>query len=274
MSVDPIVEPTDLPSLGAVRLLDARGQRAFDAGHARGAVRIPIEQWEPKARSNASAFDDTQYWEREIAALGVGTNDAVVVYDDGRMIEASRAWLILQYVGVDARILNGGWPSIEGDGRSHQVEPHDESGNFHAQRNAGPVHLIGRSELKEKLNGDVGVLDVRTLAEFEGEDLRQNPRGGHLPGSSFVPHARLLDGGRFRRADELRKLLADAGVEDGAQLVTLCDAGGRAALAAVAALRAGHKNVHVYYPSFSDWARDQSCPVEQSGSTNIGRLSA
>ncbi len=274
MSLDPIVEPTELPGAGAIRLLDARNQRAFDAGHAAGAVRIPIEQWEPKARSSATAFDDTPYWQREIAALGIGGADQVVVYDDGRMIEASRAWLILQYLGVDARILNGGWPAIEGERPALQAEPLAATADFRAGKNAGPVHLIDRAKLKAKLDSEVGILDVRTPAEFDGKDLRQNPRGGHLPGSHALPHAQLLEGGRFRAAAELRKLLADAGIEDGSQLVTLCDAGGRAALAAAAAVRAGFTDVHVYYPSFSDWAHDQSCPVEQSETVTRGRLTA
>ena len=40
-----------------------------------------------------------------------------------------------------------------------------------------------------------------------------------------------------------------------------CDAGGRAALAALAAVVAGRRDVQAYYLSFSDWAADGSCPV-------------
>jgi thiosulfate/3-mercaptopyruvate sulfurtransferase len=34
-----------------------------------------------------------------------------------------------------------------------------------------------------------------------------------------------------------------------------------AALAAIAALRAGYGDVDTYYLSFADWAKDESCPV-------------
>jgi thiosulfate/3-mercaptopyruvate sulfurtransferase len=44
-------------------------------------------------------------------------------------------------------------------------------------------------------------------------------------------------------------------------VVTHCDGGGRAALAALALLQAGFGDVHTYYLSFADWARDESCPI-------------
>ncbi len=274
MSVDPIIEPTALSDIAAARVLDARSTGAYDAAHVRGAVRVPLERWEPKARPGATAFDDTHYWQREIAALGIGPGDLVLIYDDGRMIEASRAWLILQYFGVDARILNGGWPALTraGDGLQANASPATEP--FRAAPGAGPVHLIDRDELKQKLETDVGIFDARTAAEFDGEDLRQNDRGGHLPGSKLLPHSRLLDDGRVKQASELKNLLANAGLDDRTALITLCDAGGRAALAAVAAVRAGHSDVYIYYPSFSDWAKDQTCPVVRGGPSDAHRASA
>ena len=44
-------------------------------------------------------------------------------------------------------------------------------------------------------------------------------------------------------------------------IVTHCEGGGRAALAAAAAVRAGYDDVRVYYLSFADWARDENCPI-------------
>lgn len=273
MSKDPIVEPGSLPDLGDVYLLDARGRSAFEAGHLDGADRVPIEVWEPKARASATAFDDVAYWEREISALGIDGRLPTVVYDDGRLIEASRVWFILQYFGVEAYILNGGWPAVERAHGSVKAAPRTSSQSaFRATPGSGPVQLVGRDDLKERLSADVGIFDARTAAEFDGEDLRQNARGGHLPGSRLLPHAKLLDAGRVRSADELAALLADAGLDSGESLVTLCDAGGRAALAAAAAVRAGYNEVHIYYASFSDWARDQSCPVVQSQPVDAGQV--
>jgi hypothetical protein len=50
MPNDPFVDVAALRSLGPVRYLDARDQAAFDAGHAPGAVRVPLKEWDAAAK--------------------------------------------------------------------------------------------------------------------------------------------------------------------------------------------------------------------------------
>jgi thiosulfate/3-mercaptopyruvate sulfurtransferase len=261
MSQDPFIEPAGLSSLVIMRLLDAREAAAFEANHAEGAVRVPIELWESAAKAGETSFENVGYWEHAIAALGViGGRVPVVVYDDGRMNEAARVWFILQYFGVETFILNGGWPAYPG----RADLPASISAKrtlFKARPGSGAVGLVDRTALKEGLDSDVRILDARTAGEFAGEDLRKNTRGGHLPGARLVSHASLIEGGRVKPAAALRELLSRAGFERGDHLVTHCDGGGRAALAAAAAVRAGYDDVRVYYLSFADWARDESCPI-------------
>jgi rhodanese-related sulfurtransferase len=53
MPNDPFVDVGDLPSLGPLRYLDVRDQAAFDAAHAPGAMRVPLDEWDAcKRRSN------------------------------------------------------------------------------------------------------------------------------------------------------------------------------------------------------------------------------
>ncbi|MBV9018770.1 MAG: hypothetical protein JO213_07160 [Alphaproteobacteria bacterium] len=56
-------------------------------------------------------------------------------------------------------------------------------------------------------------------------------------------------------------MLGRVGFGPGDHIVTHCAGGGRAALGAAAAARAGFDDVRVYYLSFGDWVRDESCPV-------------
>ena len=184
------------------------------------------------------------------------------VYDEGRMTEAARVWFILQYFGAKAFILNGGWSAIEGrDELLGVAQATPTSSTFRARRGAGSVGLVDRQTLKAELSGDVRIFDARTAGEHTGEDLRRNARGGHLPGARLLPHANLLDGSRLRPAADLRVLLAQAGFQPGDHLVTHCDGGGRVALAAAAAARAGYDDVRAYYLSFADWAKDESCAI-------------
>lgn len=65
----------------------------------------------------------------------------------------------------------------------------------------------------------------------------------------------------LRSAAELAQLLDNAQIDGSKPIVSHCNGGGRAALAALAAVVAGRENVHVYYLSFADWAADEACPI-------------
>lgn len=149
--------------------------------------------------------------------LGIDGNNTVVVYDDGRMTEASRAWFILQWHGVSVQVLDGGWPallrvtSFKPDTVNRAVGPTTYAP---PEGHSPTVGLITREVLKQNLDGSVQILDARTGAEHHGDDLRSNTRGGHLPGAKLVEHASFLAAdGTFKQQQQLSELLADAGIK-------------------------------------------------------------
>jgi thiosulfate/3-mercaptopyruvate sulfurtransferase len=255
MTQAPVINPSEV--VAPLRLLDARDALAFAAGHAPGAVRVPIENWIAAARTPEGDFRNTAFWSDATQSLGLGAGSVAGVYDDGRMTEAARVWFILQYFGLPAVILNGGWPEVEASGLSG-TDPDPRAPNL--KPDSGRIKLMDRARLKTALE-TATIFDARTEAEHLGRDLKSNVRGGHLPGAVLLPHGELLDGTRLRTPDALRVQLTRAGFAPGRPITTHCDGGGRAALAAVAALQAGFAPVSVYYLSFSDWAADESCPI-------------
>ena len=260
MPNDPFVEIAGLASLGPLRYLDARDQAAFDAGHAPGATLVPLEAWDKAAKAADIGFDNAAYWREALAALGIGPGVTAVAYDSGAMTNAARVWFILQYFGVRCVIANGGWPALAA-ASGLPAGAAASSGGFAAVPGAGAVGVVGRETLKRQLDGAAQVFDSRTRAEFTGEDARGRPRGGHLPGARHLSHADLMERGIVRPAAVLRSMLEAVGFGPGDHIVTHCEGGGRAALAAAAAVRAGFDDVRVYYLSFADWARDESCPI-------------
>jgi thiosulfate/3-mercaptopyruvate sulfurtransferase len=260
MPNDPVVDVTALASLGPVRYLDARDEATFDAGHAPGAVRVPVEDWDKAAKTTDIGFVGTSFWDDAFRSLGLGNSTIAVAYDDGRMTNAARVWFILQYFGLKAAILNGGWPALS---EASVLPPASNPAGsvFRTVPGAGAVGLVDRETLKLQLDGKAHVFDTRTRAEFTGEDTRNRPRSGHLPGARHLSHADLLGNGFVRPALVLRAMMERVGFRPGDHIVTHCEGGGRAALAAAAAVRAGYDDVRVYYLSFADWARDESCPI-------------
>lgn len=251
----PVTDPAQ--TQGPLRLLDVRDAGAFAAGHAPGAVRVPIEDWVKAARTPEGDFSRSDHWHRAIRALGLGEGVTAGIYDDGRMTEAARVWFILQHFGVDCTVLNGGYPGVDMAGLTGaDATP----ANLTLAPGTGRVGLTDRAALKAQLDR-VAIMDTRTDAEFQGQDLRANARGGRLPGAVLLPHSDLLDADRLRPPAELRARFEKAGFTAGQTIVTHCEGGARAALAALAALQAGYAQVSVYYLSFSDWAADEICPV-------------
>jgi thiosulfate/3-mercaptopyruvate sulfurtransferase len=138
MPNDPFVDVATLSSLGPIRYLDARDQEAFDAGHAPGAVRVPAEEWDRAAKATDIGFDKTAYWDNALGSVGVDSSAVTVTYDGGQMTNAARVWFILQYFGIKAVILNGGWPSLSAaSGLPPGAGP--SKGGFQAAPGAGSV---------------------------------------------------------------------------------------------------------------------------------------
>ena len=253
MSNLPIVTAPQLADLEPLRLLyvPAAEERPF------GMAVVPIHDWIATAKQSDTGLDDVAYWQDQIGRLGLTQDALTVVLDNGGMTEAARVWFILQYFGLPAAVLNGGLPEL---GRlPAQAMPGTSAPDL--RPGAGAVGLIGRQELKTSL-ASVQILDARTPAEFMGDDLKGNARGGHLPGAVLLDHRDLLDGQHIRPASELAEMMSDAGFHSGEPVITHCQGGGRAALAALAAVAAGQAGVRVYYLSFGDWAADESCSLD------------
>ena len=66
----------------------------------------------PRAGAADTGFAKTAYWDKALTALGLDPIVTAVAYDNGGMTNAARVWFILQYYGLKAVILNGGWPVL------------------------------------------------------------------------------------------------------------------------------------------------------------------
>lgn len=139
----------------------------------------------------------------------------------------------------------------------------DHDGTLDLLPGSGLVGLEAHDDLKSDL-ASVQVFDVRSAAEFREDDRLGNERGGHLPGAHNLADADLLHGYRLKPATEIAVMLGAAGIDGKKPIVSHCIGGGRAALAALAAVVAGRKDVRVHYLSFAGWAADESCPIHRT----------
>ena len=67
------------------------------------------------------------------------------------------------------------------------------------------------------------IWDTRSDGEWDGSNDRGNARAGHVPGAKHLEWLRLMQGPpsrRFRPLDEIRELIAGAGIDPEAATVT------------------------------------------------------
>ncbi len=98
------------------------------------------------------------------------------------------------------------------------------------------------------------ILDVRTQQEWNG---------GHLPNATLILWQDLFADRqtmKFKSPDEIKAVLARAGVTPGHEVVTYCAVGMRASLMAWAARVVGVP-AKIYLGSWEDWSKDPQNPI-------------
>ncbi len=253
-------------------ILDVRSEDEYNKGHVPGAVRIDLEEWEKESLASETGLENEAFWKNKIGETGINGKDTVLIYDDGAMTNAARIWFILQYFGVSKlSVLDGGYPMLESQIKNGNIAISSEPTKpvpvtFEISgEDSGQVKLMERQNVLEAIDRkDSQILDTRTHNEYTGTDLRNNPRGGHLPSAMNLPHKDLLDEkGRLKSPKTLAKIFKKAGFKKGEPIIIYCNTGGRASLTALAAERAGYGPIMNYYHSFKEWSANETCPLEK-----------
>jgi thiosulfate/3-mercaptopyruvate sulfurtransferase len=257
---DLLIETPELAKAVAakkVQLLDTRTKAKYDAGHIPGAVWVDVPAWSKAF----AAGPDKEAWVKLLGACGLDAAAPVVVYGDD-VREAARVWWILRYWGFkDARLLNGGWAAwasanSAASREAPAVKPTEPKLTANADR------LATKDQVIDMLKGkDPQIVDTRSEKEFCGEQ-KQAKRGGAIPGAKHLEWSDLLaKDGRFKSADELRKLFKEHDVSLKGPAVTYCQSGGRASVMAFALELMGAKDVRNYYRSWNEWGNDPDTPI-------------
>ncbi len=119
---------------------------------------------------------------------------------------------------------------------------------------------ITTTELRDRL-GDPAlvVVDVRPLAAYNGWRLRDEARGGHIPGAVAFPIAWLAT----VDPTEIDRLLTERGVAAGRDIVVYGDDADDAAALRDRLVRAGVPGVRTLEGGWTAWAADPELPLEK-----------
>lgn len=138
----------------------------------------------------------------------------------------TRAWWVLRWAGLTARVLDGGLAAWEEAGGPVSDVPDAPAAVPETLRlAAGGAPEIDLEVLRAIL-GRIRLIDARDPAAFAA---------GHIPGAINVPSPVFWDvAGKLRSPEDLRSILAGAGVNPGEEVITYCGGGVLATYAALA----------------------------------------
>ena len=243
------------------------GRADYDQGHIPGAGFLDIQGELSDSRSPSHlrfTMPEPDVLAATLAQRGIGDEHRVVLYSRGNIQWATRVWWMLRAIGVDnTAILDGGWDKWASEGRavSTQSCTYPPASLKAAPR---PGLFATRSQVEAAM-GDASTCVINALsAELHTGRSERYGRPGRIPGSANVPALSLLDREdmTFLPAETVARAFAEAGANDAAKTIVYCGGGIAATLDAYLMTQLGYENVSVYDASLSEWARDESLPME------------
>jgi thiosulfate/3-mercaptopyruvate sulfurtransferase len=247
---------------------DREFETAYADAHVPGAVGF---DWDDDLQDSLERdLLKREAFEETLGEAGITEDTTVVLYgDESNQWAAYTYWQFRYWGHDDVRLLDGGRPYwVDADLPLTDEVPEYTTREYDA---SGPYDTIRayRGDVREALDRDVPMVDVRSGEEFRGEVVAPEGsaetarRAGHIPGASHVPWQENYDDeGRFRPVEELRERYEAAGVAGDRTVVTYCRIGERSSLTWFALHELLGYDVVNYDGSWTEWGSMVRAPVE------------
>lgn len=243
------------------------GRAEYLAGHIPGAVFCDLDWISDRSSPLPHMLPTADDFAQRIGSLGIGSDDAVVVYDgSGQNFSAPRLWWMFRTFGHERiAVLDGGLHRWKLDGRPIEAEvPKVTPARFGARLD--PTRVRDMEAMRANLRaGEEQVVDARSPGRFAATDPEPRPglRGGHIPGSRNLHYATLVsEDGTLRAPGELRALVAAAGIDAQRPVVASCGSGVTACAVVLALDVIGARKVAVYDGSWTEWGGNREVEAE------------
>jgi thiosulfate/3-mercaptopyruvate sulfurtransferase len=231
-------------------IVDTRPFASYAESHIPGAVNIDLMQfhWIDTSMEGITHFN--RQMRILLSNIGVSAEKFVVFYDDISGSSAARGvWLLLYFSHETVAMLDGGfnrWNAL----------------NLKTETKTNPfVHKVFRGKTNPRILADTRridlkkpgkkiIVDARSAGEYDGSVVRA-ATAGHIPDAINIDWNANLAQDTFKSIDQLQNLYRK--IPKGAEIITYCQGGYRAANTFVVLKMLGYKNVRMYLGSWGEW---------------------
>lgn len=237
----------------------------YEAGHIPGAVYLDLDRAAEPDSSLPHALATAKHFGSVVGALGIGNDDAIVIYDQAGMHTSPRAWWLFKAYGHDrVAVLDGGLPQWLASGA-----PVESTSVVPAHREylaADPwTHACKISDVLHASQTGAQIVDARSAGRFRGDEPEPRPglRSGHIPGSRNLPYTALFNpqDGTLRDVSGLRKVFQDANVDPDSPIICTCGSGVTACVIRLALARLDASSARVYDGSWTEWGSNPGLQI-------------
>ena len=242
------------------------GAQEYEQSHIPGAafLNIPRDLAEDRA-GIPFMMPAAEDFARTVGAAGLGDEHQVVLYCSDSTTWATRMWWMLRSLGFQgAAVLDGGLSRWKAQGY-----PTSDGREFYPQTTFTPRPDPKRWADKVEVLQNIGSTTVCTINALSRENYlgtverSSYRRKGRIKGSASVPYSTLMTAeGLFGDIEQLRAAFAAVGALEKERIICYCGGGISATMDAMALQLLGYENVAVYDGSMSEWAQDESLPME------------
>jgi thiosulfate/3-mercaptopyruvate sulfurtransferase len=215
----------------------ARTRQGYDAGHVPGARFMGWSDFATTRSGVPNELPPVADLVSLVRRLGIDEHSRVIAYDEGAGLEAARAYVTFDYLGLGDRaaLLDGHWKKWKAEGRPvATTAPLVRLSTFTPRVNSAII--VSFEEMRRLVDAKrkspragPAIIDARPEAQYAGKEAGEGVRrGGHIPGAANVCWAGNVVSEAdpvMRSATELRATYEKAGVKPGDRVVTYCRTG-------------------------------------------------
>lgn len=234
------------------------------SGHLPKAVYVHFETelaGDPYAFSGRKPLPKIDHLQRDARRWGIRENSTVVVYDNNRNLQASRAWWVLRWAGVSGvRILDGGLSAwTQAGGSLSTTTPLPTIGDVKLSTDHLKVLTADEAQTYAR---QFTLLDARGPDAYSGKvNNHEDISSGHIPGAINVPTTENIDTAGFvKDAKFLHNRFQSLGLSKHKPIGVYCG-GGVTASHQIAVLESIGFSPALFPGSWSAWSSDPSRPV-------------